>query len=190
MAMLTAMPNMTFLTPASREELKECFTYALLECDGPVAIRYPKGKEEANLESLPYRDKKAQILRDGSDVCILSVGHMTKAALEAANILEEESISCTVLHLRFIKPLDEETILRCAKSAKICFTVEDGMICGGVGETIVNVLQRNQIMCPTVTLGYPDTFIAQATAEEIREEYGLTGAGIAKSIRQTIKNLS
>jgi len=190
MNMLVSMPNMTFLTPASREELKECFTYAMLECDGPVAVRYPKGKEEASLQVLPYHDKKAQVLRQGNDVCILSVGHMTKAALEAADILEKENVSCSVLHLRFIKPLDEETILECARSAKMCLTVEDGMICGGVGEMIVNLLGRNQVACPTVVVGYPDTFIAQATAEEIHEEYGLTGAGIAETIRRKMCDMN
>lgn len=186
-AMLLSMPNMTMVAPASFADLKMALTYAIAQHNGPIAIRYPKGKQSADFAAQPYTDHKAQVLCTGKDVCLLAVGHMVEPALKAVQLLKEKGIFCTLIHLRFIKPLDEETIAAHIKQTQCYCTIEDGMAVGGAGESIVHKMNELCIYKPSVVMGYPDTFLAQATAAQIQEEYGLTAEGICQQIQAMIQ---
>ncbi len=184
-ALLTSMPNMNMLAPASMAELAAMLEYAVLRHPGPIAIRYPKGKMSASFAVKDLEDHKAQVLAEGEDVCIFAVGTMVLEALAAGELLKEKGISACVVHLRWIKPLDCETILSCAEGKKLCLCAEDGVLRGGVGEEITAVIHK-KLSVPVLLAGYPDCVIAQATADEIRAEYGLTGSNMAQRILSEI----
>lgn len=184
--LLTQMPNLCMLAPASMAELPGMLEYAIARHSGPIAIRYPKGQAGAVFEVQEPDDRKAQILAEGEDVCIFAVGIMAAEAVKAREILQKDGISVCVVHLRWLKPLDWETIYSCARKKKLCFCAEDGILRGGIGEEIMAKLSVSEAP-PVLIAGYPDCVIAQASADEIREEYGLTGQKIAERILDQLK---
>ena len=184
--LLTQMPNMSMLAPASMAELPGMLEYALLRHNGPIAVRYPRGKAGAAFEVQNLDNRRAQVLAEGEDVCIFTVGVMAAEGLEARRILQADGITACVVHLRWIKPLDRETILACAKGKKLCLCAEDGVLRGGVGEEIATVIHDSEPV-PVLLAGYPDCVIAQATAEEIHAEYGLTGQKLAEQVLKKLE---
>ncbi len=184
--MLLSMPNMTMLTPASFDDLKQALIYAIEQHVGPIAVRYPKGRACAEFLPESYETGRAQVLCTGNDFAILAVGPMVKEALEAACQLQKQGVSCAVVHVRFVKPLDTKTILETIAPCRGYLVIEDGMIAGGVGESILRVAEQNACRKPMALLGYPDTFLAQGTAQQIHEEYGLTVEGILKKAQEIL----
>ncbi len=131
--------------------------------DGPIAFRYPRG--EGTGVELPVRGEvlpigKGRIVREGKEICILSVGARLQAALAAADRLQARGISCTVADARFVKPIDEELIARLVRAHSMLITVEEGAA-GGFGGQVLNYVVNEHLMRPGFTLRtltLPDLF--------------------------------
>ena len=182
-AYLRMIPNLKVLAPADESELASAL-HTALALKGPVALRYPRG--EACGVPLPDNPEllevgKSRCVREGNDVSILSFGRMLSCACEAADILEEHSISARVVDMRWIKPLDIEAI-RAASKTSLIVTLEEGVIEGGVGEEVLEVLVKEHLHSNVVNLGIPDTFIEQGSVAHLFQDLGLDGEGIAASI--------
>lgn len=180
---LRMIPNLKVLAPADESELASAL-HTALALKGPVALRYPRG--EACGVPLPDNPKllevgKSRCVREGNDVSILSFGRMLSYACEAADILEEHSISVRVVDMRWIKPLDIEAI-RAASKTSLVVTLEEGVVEGGVGEEVLEVLVKEHLHSNVVNLGIPDTFIEQGSVAHLFQDLGLDGEGIAASI--------
>lgn len=180
---LRMIPNLKVLAPADESELASAL-HTALALKGPVALRYPRG--EACGVPLPDSPKllevgKSRCVREGNDVSILSFGRMLSYACEAADILEEHSISVRVVDMRWIKPLDIEAI-RAASKTSLVVTLEEGVVEGGVGEEVLEVLVKEHLHSNVVNLGIPDTFIEQGSVAHLFQDLGLDGEGIAASI--------
>ena len=180
---LRMIPNLKVLAPADESELASAL-HTALALKGPVALRYPRG--EACGVPLPDNPKllevgKSRCVREGNDVSILSFGRMLSCACEAADILEEHSISVRVVDMRWIKPLDIEAI-RTASKTSLVVTLEEGVVEGGVGEEVLEVLVKEHLHSNVVNLGIPDTFIEQGSVAHLFQDLGLDGEGIAASI--------
>ena len=180
---LRMIPNLKVLAPADESELSSSL-HTALALKGPVALRYPRG--EACGVPLPDNPKllevgKSRCVREGNDVSILSFGRMLSYACEAADILEEHSISVCVVDMRWIKPLDIEAI-RAASKTSLVVTLEEGVVEGGVGEEVLEVLVKEHLHSNVVNLGIPDTFIEQGSVAHLFQDLGLDGEGIAASI--------
>ena len=180
---LRMIPNLKVLAPADESELASAL-HTALALKGPVALRYPRG--EACGVPLPDNPEllevgKSRCVREGKDVSILSFGRMLSCACEAADILEEHSISARVVDMRWIKPLDIEAI-RAASKTSLIVTLEEGVIEGGVGEEVLEVLVKEHLHSNVVNLGIPDTFIEQGSVAHLFQDLGLDGEGIAASI--------
>lgn len=180
---LRMIPNLKVLAPADESELASSL-HTALALKGPVALRYPRG--EACGVPLPDNPKllevgKSRCVREGNDVSILSFGRMLSYACEAADILEEHSISVCVVDMRWIKPLDIEAI-RTASKTSLVVTLEEGVVEGGVGEEVLEVLVKEHLHSNVVNLGIPDTFIEQGSVAHLFQDLGLDGEGIAASI--------
>ena len=180
---LRMIPNLKVLAPADESELASAL-HTALALKGPVALRYPRG--EACGVPLPDNPKllevgKSRCVREGNDVSILSFGRMLSYACEAADILEEHSISARVVDMRWIKPLDIEAI-RAASKTSLVVTLEEGVVEGGVGEEVLEVLVKEHLHSNVVNLGIPDTFIEQGSVAHLFQDLGLDGEGIAASI--------
>lgn len=185
---LSHIPNMTILSPCDYNDFKTMLTYAIKEHNGPIAIRYPRGKGKDSLIPLPpLQYGKSALILKGADVTIAAAGKKVQTALQIADILKDKNISAEVIYARFIKPLDEDIIFSSAQKTGVLITIEDNAVSGGFG---VNVLQAaNNIGINNIKIkmfGYPDQFISHGTAAEIEKIYGLDAESIAKQIEQIV----
>ncbi|MGN0302162.1 MAG: 1-deoxy-D-xylulose-5-phosphate synthase [Anaerotardibacter sp.] len=189
-AYMRMIPNMKVLAPCDEAELA-CALHTALKLEGPVSLRYPRG--EAAGTPLPDNPEmlevgKSRLLKEGSDVAILSFGRMTLNALEAASLLEKEGISVSVRDMRWIKPLDYEAI-KADCAAKAVITLEEGVVKGGIGEEVASYIDQlvldNEIdRAPFVeVMGLPDSFIPQGKVEQLFKDLGLDAEGIAQRIK-------
>ncbi|MFH1904542.1 MAG: 1-deoxy-D-xylulose-5-phosphate synthase [bacterium] len=177
---LSMIPNMTIMSPKDECEFVSMLSKAV-EYNQPVSIRYPKDYAvESSFNSIQKIEiGKGEIVRDGADVAILSIGTMVYPALEAAEILEKKNINASVANMRFVKPLDTELIEKIASQIKKIVTVEENVIAGGFGMNVANVETQN---FASLHIGLPDKFIEQGPRHLLLKKYKLDGAGIADTI--------
>ena len=182
-AYLRHIPNLTFMAPATPDELKAMLEFALT-LDGPAAIRYPKGSAElAQSPAQPIALGKAEVLKPGRDVAIISIGSMAGMALKTAAFLAKKGIDATVVNSRFIKPLDEELLAGLARDIKKIVTIEDGVLDGGFGSAVLEFMERAGVRGVKVKrFGLPDKFIEHGRRTELFSKYNLTPAAICDVI--------
>ncbi|MFH1284227.1 MAG: transketolase C-terminal domain-containing protein [Candidatus Peregrinibacteria bacterium] len=164
-AQMRCLPNMKVVCPADYREAAAVFD-ALLEDYGPTYVRLYEGGGEA-VTSGDFEFGKVGVLKEGSDVCIFAFGKMVIESLKAAKILEDNGINAEVVNVSSIKPIDEAGIVKCASGKKLCVTVEDHNIIGGLGSAVAEVLGE---MAPVslLRMGIEDRFGESALgAEEI-----------------------
>jgi 1-deoxy-D-xylulose-5-phosphate synthase len=148
-----------------------------------MAVRYPRGsglgvEMDKELHSIPIG--KGEILRHGDDVAILALGATVSPALEAAQELADKGIEATVVNSRFAKPLDSELILDIARRIKHLVTVEENVLSGGFGSSVLALLQKSGISdIRAKCIGIPDEFVEHGTQAILRAEYNLDAKGIA-----------
>lgn len=186
-AFMRAIPNMVIMAPKDENELRHMMKTAVAYEGGPISYRYPRlnvrgVKLDEQLKVLPIG--KAEVVREGKDVAILSFGHVCEIAEQAADLLKAEGSQPMVVNARFCKPLDEELILRLAKEGYDFVTVEEGAIEGGFGSAVLEFLAQSGYRDITVqTIGVPDYFVEHGTVKEQRQEIGLTPEHVAATVR-------
>ncbi|HET8649019.1 MAG TPA: transketolase C-terminal domain-containing protein, partial [Gemmatimonadales bacterium] len=184
-AYLLAVPGMTVTAPKDGDELIGLLKTALTH-NGPFSTRYPRDKAPAEpkqvseVPAVPYGTWER--LRAGHDVAILAVGTMVQPALAAAEQLASESLDCTVVNCRFMKPMDQEMLQALTAEHRIFVTVEEGTIVNGFGAALAERMQTLNPEIRVVALGVPDRLIEQAPRAEQLERVGLTAGGIAQRI--------
>ena len=165
---LRMIPNMTIMVPRDGEELRGMMELAYNNESGPSAIRYPRGNtanpEENDCSQLEFG--KAQILRKGKDIALFAIGLMVDIAEETADLLEKNGYSVAVVNARFVKPLDEDVIVRLGREVQLLVSLEENTIHGGFGSGVLETLSVSGICVPTLQLGVPDRFIAQGNPDE------------------------
>ena len=180
---LRAVPNMTFAVPRDAVDL-EFFVEEWRRRGIPAAIRYPRGKAPLSLAretgAVPAEWGKCEVLREGSEICLIGVGSTVPLMLEAADEISKRGAAPTVVDLRFIKPLDIEGLLPVLASHKTIVTAEENALAGGVGEEIAALMKERGIAASCACAGVPDRFIAHATRAQQWEECGLTVENIMK----------
>lgn len=182
MALLRMIPGMRIIAPADERELAAALHTALM-LPGPVALRYPRGAASGIAQlSEPelLEEGKARLIKEGSDSYILSFGRMLKTALEAAEQLGSQGVSCGVIDMRWVKPLDLDMIAKAAKT-KFIITLEDGVITGGAGQGVEAALQKIDQGADVVTLGLPDAFVEQGNVKLLFADLGLDAQGVCKA---------
>src|SRR5690554_646260 len=185
LAYLRSMPGMTIMAPKDEAELEQMI-YTALNLEGPVAIRYPRGQGRGVQLSQERKIQpvgRAEVIYQGEHGGILAVGPMVEIAEKAAWNLKQSGIRCTVINVRYVKPLDEETILQCARRVPHLITVEDHVLTGGFGSTVAELLSDAGLRKVKLTrLGFPDRFIEGGAVSELYELYGLTTENICQLI--------
>lgn len=186
-AMMRAIPGLIMMQPKDEAELA-----AMLETmngieDTPSAIRYPRGTgmgvpmPEA---PAPLPVGKAEVLREEGDIVLLALGNMNALAAQVRELLAAQGLRCAHINARFIRPLDEECLLRFAAERKLIVTMEDHVITGGFGSAVMELLNAHG--CPTSVLriGWPDAFIEHGKEQQLRERHGLTPNAVAAAVCQ------
>lgn len=198
-AFLRPMPGMVLMAPSDEAELQRSLQLALL-LDTPSAIRYPRDNVPAqNFEQTidpslqaaaktNWQPGKSRTLRQGTDATLIVYGALMSHAMEAATELESEGVSVGVIDARFCKPLDGEMLQSELESGRAVLTVEDHSLQNGFGSAVLEYavahgLPTNKIL----RLGMPDRLIAHATRKEQLAEVGLDAAGIARSVRDSVR---
>ena len=165
---LRMIPNMTIMVPRDGGELRGMMELAYNNESGPSAIRYPRGNtanpEENDCSQLEFG--KAQILRKGKDIALFAIGSMVDIAEQTADLLEKNGYSVAVVNARFVKPLDEDVIVRLGREVQLLVSLEENTIHGGFGSGVLETLSVSGICVPTLQLGVPDRFIAQGNPDE------------------------
>ena len=165
---LRMIPNMTIMVPRDGGELRSMMELAYNNESGPSAIRYPRGNT-ANLDDNDCSQLefgKAQILRKGKDIALFAIGLMVDIAEQTADLLGKNGYSVAVVNARFVKPLDEDVIVRLGREVQLLVSIEENTIHGGFGSGVLETLSVRGICVPTLQLGVPDRFIAQGNPDE------------------------
>jgi len=165
---LRMIPNMTIMVPRDGEELRGMMELAYNNESGPSAIRYPRGNtanpDENDCSQLEFG--KAQILRKGKDIALFAIGLMVDIAEQTADLLGKNGYSVAVVNARFVKPLDEDVIVRLGREVQLLVSIEENTIHGGFGSGVLETLSVRGICVPTLQLGVPDRFIEQGNPDE------------------------
>lgn len=181
---LSHIPNMVIMAPSGKTQMKKMLDFAINNCNQPVAVRYPRGNAEDYYKSEEKIELgKAEVVKVGEDVLIISIGTTLKEALGAAGILEERGISTKVVDARFLKPFDGELVLRESKGLKVVATIEDNVKIGGLSDAVRRVLERK-----VLAFGYEDKPLPHGTISELKSLNGITKENIADRIEEEYKN--
>ena len=180
---LNTIPNLTIMAPSNYNELRKMLRFAI-NYDGPIAIRYPKGKEETyDYQNQKIIYGKSEVLKEGNDLTIVSIGKMVSRSIKVAKKLEENGISCTIINARFLKPLDIATIKKSFDETKKIVTIEDNITYSGLGSIIKNYFDQSKVL----SLGYPDSYISHGKVNELEKKYCLDCDSIVEEIMKFIK---
>ena len=182
---LSHIPNMTILAPSCYDEFKQMMDYAVNKCTGPVAVRYPKGSVSSRVLKSDFIVSKSETIITGNDTTIFACGKMTDVAIKAADILSKSNISCTVINLATVKPIDVNCIEEACLKNKTIFTIEDNITAGGVGDIVCSISGRYRVKC--VKLGFPAEFIQHGKQNELFDIYSLTSEKIADIISKELE---
>lgn len=186
-AYLRSIPNFTIMAPRDGLELEAMLELAV-GLDGPVAIRYPKGKSLSHLSGSSFKKLehgKAELLREGNDIAIIALGSMVSVSVKMADILSSGGIEATVINARFVRPLDKNALRETAGRVKKIVTIEEGVIRGGFGSEVLEFLERENISGVKIKrIGLPDHFIGHGKREELLKEYHLTADELAETIKK------
>ena len=183
---LRCIPNMSIACPADENECRKLLTSAF-EQSHPVAVRYPRGAGagaalESGLQSLPFG--KGEIRREGRSIAILAFGTLLYPALQAA-----EKLGCTVVNMRWAKPLDVELLRQVAATHDALVTLEEGAIMGGAGSAVTEALHAAGFAKPVLQLGLADEFIEHGDPVKLLALQGLDAAGIESAISKRFGTL-
>lgn len=173
---LSNIPGMAVLSPSSAKELEEMLVYAVEEHNGPIAIRYPKGKAQ-NGTGAPFVFGKASAARTGTDVTVCAEGLMLPYVLAAAEKAAECGVSAEVIGLSTVSPPDVDTVISSVRKTGKLLTVEANVRRGGLGEAIFS-----HISAEGEIAAFPDAFIEHGATGELMERYGLSVSALSEKI--------
>ena len=183
---LSEVPGFTVLAPANFAELRAMLRWAVTECDGPVAVRYPRGGESVVKENT-FPDTMA-CLREGETVTLLAYGTMVDQVLAAADILEKQGIGAKVLKLNRIAPLDGASLRPWLEGTRLLLVAEDCFDAGCVGQRIAAILTEEGIAPERLILkNLGETFAPAGTVPQLLRSCELDGAAIAECVKNALK---
>ncbi len=190
LAYLRSIPDIIVSAPMNEEELRNLMYTAQLGNNGPFAIRYPRGRGVMTDWQKPFREieiGKARKINEGSDIVILTIGHVGNLVNEAILRLEAENISVAHYDMRFVKPLDKECLHNIFNKFNSLITIEDGTVVGGFGSAVIEFMCENAYKAEVKRLGIPDKFIGHGTQKELYKECGFDADGIYLAVKSMVK---
>jgi len=187
-AIMRALPNMVVVVPCDNFEA-EAATRAMIEYDGPLYYRCGyKGEKDIHSGPVDFKIGRAITVREGSDVTLMFAGPVGLNVVKAADILAKEGISCRIVSMHTIKPIDRDAIIDAAKNTGGIITIEEHNLCGGLGSAVAEVICDSGVAPKKFKrIALPDVNVALIGHQEwIRSQYGMDAEGIAKQIRESL----
>lgn len=186
MGMMKMLPGMTVINPCDYNQTKAA-TIAIAEHHGPVYLRFGRpGWPIFIPETTRFEIGKALMIAEGSDVSIFATGHLVWNAIEAAKELAAEGISCEVINIHTIKPLDEEAVLDSVSKTRCVVTAEEHEINGGLGDTIAQLLARKMPL-PQEYVAVDDSFGESGKPVDLLNKYGLGIGNVKDAVKRVLK---
>lgn len=185
---LSMIPNMTVLAPKNKWELSDMLKFAV-RYQGPIAIRYPRGEAYDGLEE--YREPmvygKSELIFEGEETALLSVGSMVETAVEVREKLRADKINATLVNARFIKPLDTKILDRLALKHKKIVTMEENVKNGGFGMAVSEYMQKYHPEVKVQIIALPDAFITHGNPKLLKAKAGIDADSIYGAIKEAEK---
>ena len=188
LAYLRPIPNMQICAPRTAEDLREMMILAE-KMDGPVAIRYPRGRTPGDHETTRSRDHevgKGIKLRDGKDFAVLTIGAIGNVVADAIEDLRLKNEDLSIAHydMRWLKPMDEEILHEVGRKFKTIVTAEDGVVAGGLGSAVLEWMADHGYTPQVIRLGVHDQFVEHGSTKELYHLLKLDKEGLCESLLQ------
>jgi 1-deoxy-D-xylulose-5-phosphate synthase len=187
---LRYIPGIVIMAPKDEKELRDMLFTAVEYGKGPIVVRYPRGSAlgaelKEGFEKLQIG--KAETISNGNDVAILAVGSMVAYGIKVVQKLRETDINSTLINMRFIKPLDTETLDKIAERFNKIVTLEENSIVGGFGSAVLEYFNQMNYKNDIKIIGIPDKFIDHGTQDELHQILGIDPDGIVLSIKNFLE---
>ena len=185
---LSSIPNMHIMAPKNKWELSDMMKFAV-EFGAPIAVRYPRGTAYDGLEEhrAPMEYGKAEWIYEEEEIALFAVGSMVKTAEEVYEALKAVGKKVSLINGRFIKPIDEEAVLKACENHKLIVVMEENVASGGYGEKVLECLNRNRKAVDFMHVHIPDAYVEHGNVELLKKEIGLDAESIAKRILEKMK---
>ena len=193
MAVYRTIPGAVIAAPKDETELKMMMYTGMKSSTGPFIIRYPRGYGEGTdwktAEYEVLEPGKGELLMEGSDVAVIAAGPSANRAVEAAEMMKQETgWNPAIYNIRYIKPIDIDILKEVAEGFTHVITIEDGCLKGGLNGAVCEYMASREESRPEVTaIGIPDRYIPQGTQEELREDCGLSTDRILASMKKAFE---
>jgi len=188
MAYMRAVPNMIVAAPMDEKELRNMlFTAQLEKNSSPFSIRYPRSRAIHKDWNKPFSEieiGKSRLLKEGSELAILTIGYPGNTASSVIRKLESENLSVAHYDMRFIAPLDADALHEVFRKFRYIITIEDGILRGGFGSAVIEFMSDNGYNSEIRRLGIHDYFVEHGTQDELYHECGYDAEGIELAIRE------
>ncbi|OUQ17315.1 1-deoxy-D-xylulose-5-phosphate synthase [Lachnoclostridium sp. An138] len=180
---LSSIPNMTVMAPKNKWELSDMLKFAV-DYDGPIALRYPRGEAYDGLQEFraPVEYGRSEMIYEEADIALLAVGSMVKMAEKVRDVLKETGYSCTLVNVRFVKPIDEELLEDLAKNHRLAVTMEENVRNGGFGDHVLEYVSDRELPLQVLNVALPDEYVEHGNVDLLYKEVGLDPELIAKRI--------
>jgi 1-deoxy-D-xylulose-5-phosphate synthase len=192
---LRLIPGLVHMAPRDERDMRRMLLTALAYQDGPIAMRYPRGDTPVQdlvgaLEPIPIG--RGELVRAASQpgLLIAAVGSMVATALETADLLEAEGVPVSVVDARFIKPLDEKLLGEQISRAKVVLTMEENVLAGGFGESVLALMAQQGMSKPVRLLGAPDRFVSFGSQADQLRESGLSRSQVVETARELWRSVN
>lgn len=187
-AYLRCIPNMRVAAPSDEETLRDLM-FTSLRSDGPLAIRYPRGKAttkdwQTEMKEITIGKGRVVSEMEGADVALLTIGPALHDAKKSIETLRTEDIKADLYDMVWVKPLDKELLSHIARTHKAIVTVEDGVAVGGFGSAVTEWCRDNGFDIPVRVLGAPDSWVAHGTVAQLKHDCGYDSEGIAAAVKE------
>jgi len=188
-AYFRCIPNMVVSAPMNEEELRNLMYTAQLPDQGPFSIRYPRGEGVMTEWKTPFKEIKVgtgRKLRSGTDIAVLSIGHIGNIAAKGINALQADGYSVAHYDMRFAKPIDEMILHEVFAKFKHVVTVEDGCLMGGMGSAVLEFMADHGYQAQVKRLGIPDRWIEHGTQPELYAECGFDDKALVAAVKEML----
>ena len=180
---LRSVPNLRVLCPSNQAELRLMLRQAVLEMDGPVAVRYPRGGDGEFTQAATQA-----VVRSGTDITLVSYGLMINNVLSAAELLAQEGISAEVVKLPAIKPIDMGAVAASVRKTGHLLVAEDAVCIGCVGKELAALLRTVDLTVPTRLCNIGDRFVQHGKVPELHRLLGLDAASLAQAAKEVLRH--